>query len=72
MLKIQPLTVSDIGPTDSAASVFLKSKIELQSLVVEGATCTNATMRRMREKLPNTKGYLKRHGGARMTLSSEA
>ncbi len=62
LLRIQPLTTSDSGLTDAAACVLLKSKIILQSLVVEGATCSNATMRRVRERISQTRRvYLKRH-----------
>lgn len=71
-LKLVPQTPTDSGLTEAAAQSLLKKRLKLNWLIVEGATCSNADLRNIRDALTTTKGYLKRHNGAKLTLSSSS
>lgn len=70
-LKIVPMTAQDSGLTETAASYLVHKQPKLDWLIVEGATCSTQ-LSKLRDALPQTKGYIQRRHGFKLTLSSQS
>ena len=71
-IKLVARTPQDSALTDSAATFLLDKKLKLDYLFVEGATCSNANLRGIRDKLPSIKGYIKTSRGFKLSLSNKS